>query len=192
MEPPPPPPPPPKCEALDESCRGEATTKARITDKATFTPPIGWVYAQEAEQTVAVADGEVAALAIMPAEMDDPDVVWATLEKLMTRLEITDVVRKAVNLKKPLGTWAAGDQEVRLWQVEKPPAGAWSWQKQDPNLKGKPGALLITVVPGPEGAGILVGAAFVTRDADATFVDAVKASVESQRFEAPPPAEEAK
>src|SRR5262249_39041060 len=76
--PPPPkkvePPPPPKCESLDENCKADADTRAKITHTSyVFTPVAGWVYAQTDAGTVAQANADAGPAMVVAAYDADKD-----------------------------------------------------------------------------------------------------------------------
>src|SRR5690606_4747309 len=89
--PPPPPPPPPKCEALEEKCEASMDTRLAIGDnKASLQPPVGWTYAKEAQQSVAVSPDGAAWLAYAEAASEDRQAVLASIEQLIARLKVSN------------------------------------------------------------------------------------------------------
>ncbi len=53
------PPPPPKCESLDEKCKAEATTVAKVKSAMlAFAPPKDWTYAQMETYSIMQASAE--------------------------------------------------------------------------------------------------------------------------------------
>jgi hypothetical protein len=105
-----------------------------------------------------------------------PEQLWESLGWLLHRLDVTGVEKKALDWTKPHAKWQAGALPVRVWQVEKPSSG-WSMQKQDPVMKGAPGAALVTVAE--VGDKVVVGLTFLARSAPTEHVGPIKASVES-------------
>jgi hypothetical protein len=66
---------------------------------------------------------------------------------------------------------------VKVWEVEQPKRGAWSWQKQDPAMKGVPGSALLAVLETADQ--VVVGLAFLARSAPETLVGPIRTSIES-------------
>ncbi|HEY6724989.1 MAG TPA: hypothetical protein VI197_13220, partial [Polyangiaceae bacterium] len=90
--PPPPPPPPPKCEDLKEKCEASMDTQLAIGDnRASLQPPVGWIYAKEAQQSVAAAPDGAAWLAYTEAASEERQAVLASVERLIARLNVTNV-----------------------------------------------------------------------------------------------------
>jgi hypothetical protein len=175
--PPPPPPPPPKCEALEEKCEAQPDTRVSIGTKgASFAPPAGWTYAKVAAQSLAVSPEGGAVIIFTDASGKKPEQLWESLGWLLQRLEVTGVEKKALDWAKPQAKWQAGALPVNVWQVEKPSSG-WSQQKQDPVMKGAPGAALVAVAE--LGDKVVIGLTFLNRSAPTAHVAPIKASVES-------------
>ena len=175
--PPAPPPPPPKCEALEEKCEAQADTRVTIGTKgASFVPPAGWTYAKVAAQSLAVPPDGGAVIIFTDASGKKPEQLWESLSWLLLRLDVTGVDKKAIDWAKPHAKWQAGTLPVNVWQVEKPASG-WSMQKQDPVMKGEPGAALVAVAE--VGDKVVIGLTFLARSAPTSLVGPIKASVES-------------
>src|SRR5688572_18041985 len=177
VTPPPPPPPPPKCEALHEKCEASVDTRLAIGDnKASLQPPLGWTYAKEQQQSVAVSPDGEAWLAYTEVASEDRQVVLASVEHLIARLNVTNVRINFLKdrLKKPQHKLQHGGVETRLWEVDKK-----SQFGTEPTLDGtKGGTLLVAVVPIAADS-VLVGTAFVTTPKGDTYAPIVMKSVQS-------------
>lgn len=175
--PPPPPPPPPKCEALQEKCEASVDTQLAIGDnKAALQPPLGWTYAKEEQQSLAVSPDGDAWLAYAEVASEDRQVVLASVEHLIGRLNVTNVRINFLKdrLKKPQHKLQHGGVETRLWEVDKK-----SQFGTEPTLDGtKGGTLLVAVVPLATDS-VLVGTAFVTTPKGDTYAPVVMKSVQS-------------
>lgn len=167
----------PKCESLDAKCTATADTHCSITgSEAWFTPPPGWLYAEESTGAITQASDDLAAMAFAAANSDKPKDVAHTLDALLGRLHVTKVKTKKLEkrLKKPQSTVGAGDVQVRLWEVDKDKQG------EPPELDGKKGALLVIVfVPAADRA--FVGASFVVKPEAEDRAGAILESVKSLR-----------
>src|SRR6187455_2091015 len=178
MPPPsPPPPPPPKCEALHEKCEASLETRLAIGDnKASFQPPVGWTYAKEPEQSLAVSPDGDAWLAYTEVASEDRQAVLARVEHLIARLNVTNVRTNFLKdrLKKPQHKLQQGSVETKLWEVDKK-----SQFGTEPTINGtEGGTLLVAVVPlSPES--VLVGTAFVTTPKGDSYAPIVMKSVQS-------------
>ena len=177
VAPPTPPPPPPKCEALHEKCEASVDTRLAIGDnKASLQPPLGWTYAKEEQQSLAVSPDGDAWLAYTEVASEDRQVVLASVEHLIARLNVSNVRTNFLKdrLKKPQHKLQQGSLETKLWEVDKK-----SQFGTEPTLNGtEGGTLLVAVVPlSPESA--LVGTAFVTTPKGDSYAPIVMKSVQS-------------
>ncbi|MEO7092036.1 MAG: hypothetical protein ABI175_02220 [Polyangiales bacterium] len=182
VEKPKPPPPPPPCEAIMEKCAAEKTTIARIahTTELVFTPPLGWMYAQEPDASVAQVGDEgpgfaLAAIEVVPKDVNKSNAAReAAVAALGKRLGIT-LPKQKINWKKADKTIDVGGHPFALHQIE----GA--------TRAGKKGPLLVfTTTLGDTSA--IVGAGFVDDD-DKTDADvAILESMKSITKPAPPAA----
>ena len=98
------------------------------------------------------------------------------LEPLLTKLEVTKVKLKSVKrrLKEPDSVSQVEGAEIRLWEVDK--------RRQDgksPEMKGKPGALLVVLATFAEQP--IVGAGFVVKPEGEAQAAAVMEAVQSLR-----------
>jgi hypothetical protein len=172
VEKPKPPPPPPPCEAVAEKCTAEKTTVARIahTTELVFTPPLGWIYAQEPDASVAEVSDEGPGFAIAAIEVVAKDAAKtntardAAVASLAKRLGIT-LPKQKINWKKADKTVDVDGHPFALHQIE----GAMR--------AGKKGPLLVfTTTLGDTSA--IVGAGFVDdddkTDADVAILDSMK------------------
>lgn len=140
-EPEPPPPPPPECKALDEKCKADASTQARLahTDLA-FVPPSGWLYAQEADLTITQTEEGGGALAMTAFESKDPksketkaarESAVETLSRAVgLELPVKNKKKVSPNWDKPDGDVKVGEMTLQMWQFE----GATRGSKQGPVL----------------------------------------------------------
>lgn len=152
-------------------------TQLAIGDnKASLQPPLGWTYAKEAQQSVAVSPDGQAWLAYAEAASEERQVVLASMEHLIARLNVTNVRINFLKdrLKKPQHKLQHGSVETKLWEVDKK-----SQFGTEPTLNGtEGGTLLVAVVPlGTQT--VLVGAAFVTTPKGDTYAPIVMKSVQS-------------
>lgn len=165
--------PKPKCEDVAEKCAATPNTQAKIAHAdSVFIPPEGWIYAQEAEMTVANPEGKVGVMAISAFEGAGPEEAKArdaSYEKLVQGLKISppEKFKKKFVPKwdKPDDSRKTGSTEIKLWQAEQ--------AKRD----GKSGFLLVFLTSDPAGKKIL-GVAFAP-DGDDTTVEAISKSLET-------------
>jgi hypothetical protein len=143
---------------------------------ASFAPPAGWTCAFEATQAITVSPDGSAVIVFTDAVGKKPKQLWETLSRLLQRMEVSGVEKKALEWHKPGATLQTGSLPVRVWQIEKPSHG-WSAQQRDPVMKGAPGAVLVAVIEA--GDKVEMGVSYLARTAPATLVDSIKASVES-------------
>jgi hypothetical protein len=151
--------PKPKCESLEEKCAGAADSQLDVGAKgAWFKPPVGWSYAREADRSVALSPDGNASLAMTSAAGAGPDEIAAATEALLTRLEVTKVKLKDLKkrFKEPESTLSVDGQEVRLWEVDKKKQGG-----QNPEMKTKPGVVLVVAAPFADQP--IVGVGFVVK-----------------------------
>ena len=145
-------------------------------NKASLQPPLGWTFAKEPEQSLAVSPDGDAWLAYAEVASEERQVVLAGLEHLIARLNVTNVRVNFLKdrLKKPQHKLQHGSVETKLWEVDKK-----SQFGTEPTLNGtEGGTLLVAVVPiGSET--VLVGAAFVTTPKGETYAPVVMKSVQS-------------
>lgn len=173
--PPPPPkkvdaPPPPKCEALSESCAAENGKPVRIAHATfVFDPPTGWIYAQEAEATVAQVSASGPTIVVTGYDVTDPKKPEAsrdaTLDALLTRTSVTPP-KKHINWKKADQVFNISGLKLSVWQAE----GA--------ERAGKKGPLLVFAMPLSETKAI-IGAGFVADDDTTNADDAILAAIKS-------------
>lgn len=152
-------------------------TRLAIGDnKASLQPPPGWTYAKEAEQSVAVSPDGAAWLAYTEAASDERQAVLASVEQLITRLNVTNVRINLLKdrLKKPQHKLQHGRVETKLWEVDKK-----SQFGSEPTLNGTEGGTLLVAVVPLETETVLVGAAFVTAPKGETYAPVVMKSVQS-------------
>ena len=175
--PPPPPPPPPKCESLAETCQATKDTRVAVGDNiASFQAPLGWTYAKEPEQSVAISPDGKAWLAFTEVPSKEPKVLLDAIERLVARLQIDKVRLNLLKdrLRKPQHKLESGAVVTELWEVDKK-----SQFGTEPQLKGnEQGTLLVAVTPLSPGQ-VLVGTAFVTADAGESHAPVVMQSVGS-------------
>jgi hypothetical protein len=140
-------------------------TRLAIGDnKASLQPPLGWTYAKEAQQSVAVSPDGAAWLAYAETASEERPVVLASIEHLIARLNVGNVRINFLKdrLKKPQHKLQHGNLETKLWEVDKK-----SQFGTEPTLNGT------------EGGTLLVGAAFVTTPQGDTYAPIVMKSVQS-------------
>ncbi|HVY49474.1 MAG TPA: hypothetical protein VHB21_26460 [Minicystis sp.] len=183
------PPPPPKCEALEESCKADAKTHARIARTSyVFSPVAGWVYAQTEAATVTEANAEAGPAMVVAGydankdakkELSDRDQAFATIAK---EIKLTLPKAKA-NWKKPLCTCSAkackgsgGDLCKAMKPVSELKASVW---QLDGGMRGgKKGPMLIVQAPLGDGKALL-GVGFVPDDDQTAADQAILKSIES-------------
>lgn len=176
-EPEPAPPPPPTCESPADACTADADTECLLDEAgAWFKPPVGWRYVRKSPGAVTRATDELSVLAFTLASSKEPKAILAALEPLFTELGITKLDSKKLSsrLKKPQSTLEAGGASAEIWEVNP------KQQRGAPELGGKPGALLVVVLPlAPER--VIVGAGFVVTPEADDRVGAMMHAVESLR-----------
>lgn len=175
--PPPPPPPPPKCESLDERCVSDAETQLAIGDNAaSFRPPIGWHYAKETEQSIAVSVDRKAWLTFTQVESETQQTLLNAVRQLVARLEVDKVrinfLRERLN--KPQHKLDTSGVITRLWEVDKK-----SQFGAEPVINGDEGGTVLVAVVPLSADNVLVGTAFVTTPAGETYAPLVMQSVQS-------------
>jgi hypothetical protein len=165
--------PKPKCESFAEKCAATADTQAKIAGSdLVFIPPEGWLYAQQADVTLAKTDGSSGAMAVVGYEAIKSEESKARdqhYEKLLQLLEVTPPEKYKVRYVPP---WAkaeasrkSGEMEIKLWQTD----GA--------KRTGKVGFLNVLLGTDPAGKKIL-GVVF-TPENDEKTADAVNKSLET-------------
>ncbi len=173
-EPPPKPKPKPKpkCEDFAEKCTATADTQAKIAGtNIAFIPPEGWMYAQQANATMAKPDGGPGAIAMsgFDGSKDEAKARDAEYDRLLGLLGMEPPAKFKVKYKpnwaKPEATRKSGEMEIKLWQTD----GA----KRD----GKAGILNVILTSEPGGKKIL-GVVF-TLDNDEKTAEAVNKSLET-------------
>lgn len=168
----------PKCEDLAEKCVATPDTQARIANvDSVFIPPEGWMYAQQAEMTVAqpgeepsaTNHGAIAMTAFEGAGAEEAKARDAHYEKLVQGLEISvpEKFKKKYVPKwdKADDTRTTGTTEIKLWQAEQA------------KRAGKNGFLLVLLTTDPAGKKIL-GVAFAP-EGDEKTVEAISKSLET-------------
>jgi len=163
-EEPPPPPPPPKCESLDEKCRAKASTVERIGDSGyTFTPPQGWLYAQEEQGTVTIPDQDAGPLLVFEVHEFDKNSLKRQREYVDKMAALCErfgikVNKPGVVLMKPVRD-KIDDLAFEMWDVY--------------NSKGMTGARkdatgAVLIIAAPIESRHLFGVAFADRDDEAS------------------------
>jgi hypothetical protein len=174
---PPPEPEKPKCLSVAENCLAAADAQLDVGTKgAWFKPPAGWLYAKEENLSFAAASDGHAAIAMGPAAGVKAEEVGPALEPLLARLEVKRVNLKSIKrwLKEADSVTPVEGAEIRLWEVDK--------RRQDgksPEMKAKPGALLVIVATFAEQP--IVGAGFVVKPEGEAQAAAVMEAVQSLR-----------
>lgn len=176
--PPPAPPAPPSCKTLDDKCEAKADTELAIGgDAAKFHPPPGWTYAEESGGPVAVEPSSAATIAFGIATTPWADDTAKAVDKLLDRLEIKKLVRKA--LKTRMGhaqtKLDADGLQVQLWEV-----GKASQFGQAPRMDDKPSSVLVIVAKLPDNHAV-VGVASVLKPGGEDKVPAIMQAVKSLR-----------
>jgi len=133
----------PDCKALDEKCKADANTQAKLAHtELVFIPPAGWVYAQEPDLTITQTEEGGGSLAITAFDGKDPkakdfkDKRDASVEQLAQALGINlpnkagTKKRATPNWDKPDGDVKVGDMTLNVWQFE----GASRGTKEGPVL----------------------------------------------------------
>jgi hypothetical protein len=119
----------------------------------------------------------VALVAFGEGSGKEPEPLWQAFGRLFERFGVTGVEKRAVPWARPHDRWKAHALEIKVWEVEQPKRGAWSWQKRDPVMKGEPGSLLLAVMDSADQ--VVVGVAFLARSAPETLVGPIRTSIES-------------
>jgi hypothetical protein len=195
-EPPPPPPPkaeapppPPKCESLDEKCKAEPATRARIArSPLVFTPVAGWTYAQGEAATVAQDAGESGAAIVISLYEGDPkdakkelaarEAAFEQMAKLISLTPPKNKVRWQLPTCQCKGAACTGSGG-ELCKAMKPSGElkASVWQVDGGVRGGKKGPLLVVQATLPDNRGLL-GVGFVADDdksgADAGILKAIE------------------
>jgi hypothetical protein len=168
------PPPPPKlkkCESLDEECKAQASTKAKVKSGAlVFKPTEGWVYAQAEEHTLAQSSADGAALVIgtYATEKDprkDAANRDAAFDALLKSIGVTAPKQK-VAWKKPQMPKEISGMKLGLWELGEVERGA-----------GKKGPLLVVQGNLPEGRA-LIAVGFAPAD-QADSAEKIMASIDT-------------
>jgi hypothetical protein len=165
----PPAPPPKKCEAIDEQCKAESGTRARIAHATfAFTPVAGWFYAQGDVATIAQAADNGPATAFGAFDVD-PKKEQASretaFESLLKELKIGPPKTKV--------QWKHGEAKP-VAQIK---AGAF-WQIDLVNRAEKKGPLVVFDAPLPDGKE-LMGIGFVPDDDKGDSDEAILKSIDS-------------
>ncbi len=162
------PPPKKKCESLAEKCEGEPGVRVRIANSGqSIVPAKGWMYAQEADGTIAQSGDDGPAFAAVGYETGDAkqDAAnrEAALETLAKKVGVTLPKRK-IAWNKPLDNKTLGELKIALGQAE----GAARGDKKGP--------ILWFTGPLKDGKA-LVGLAFVpsddSSDADVAIMESI-------------------
>jgi hypothetical protein len=146
------------------------------TQGANFAPPAGWSFARDQDRSIAIAPDGTAALVFAPSLGVRRDEIFAVVQALVARLEISNL--KPVSLKKRLDqpdtTLAADGQELRLWEVDRSrqPGGS-------PKMKSRRGAMLVIAAPFVDQP--VVGVGFVVKPPGEQHAAAVMQAVQSLR-----------
>jgi hypothetical protein len=166
-----PPPPPPKCEAVDEGCKAEATTRARIPGATlTIVPPTGWTYAQEAQVTVALSKSSALALHAVPDAKPKAAPSPETLALLLDRLGVRFPKRKG----RIVWPKRKADQVLKVKELS-----VALFQLDGAERDGHKGPVLLFSARGGGAEPLLVGAGFVPEDDDSKADTAILSSIES-------------
>jgi hypothetical protein len=153
-----PPAPKPGCESLDEHCQALPETELDVpASGARFRPPASWTYAKEGAFALAIAPDSQAVLAFTAAANAEPETALAGLEQLFAKLGVGGVKPASikVRLKKPDSVLPSEGGELKLWEFDRKNLGS------TPDLKGKPGSLLVVVAT--FGTQVTLGAGFVVK-----------------------------
>lgn len=174
-KPKPKPPPPPKCESLEEDCRSEGDTMAKITISGyDFRPPEGWAYAQMKHATISQLsdDGPVLVLASFEPEKGKKAVGEQRKALLGALTELVSIELPKGKLKMEKGEQS---DEVAGLKME-------YWQREKAKRGGQTGSLL--VLSAPAGKRALFGFGFVPDDdkseADRKILEALQSIQEHQ------------
>jgi hypothetical protein len=168
-ETPPAPPPPKKCESLEEKCKADKDTTAKVkTGGIHFKPTEGWSYAQGADNTLAQASDDGAVFIVSTYEHDAKDAKKdaanrdAAFDELVKAASVTPPKAK-IAWKKPQVQDAVGDIKLDFW------AGI------DSERNKKKGQLLVVHGPLPNGR-VMLALAFGPAD-QAESMDKIKESL---------------
>lgn len=165
-----PPPAPKKCETLDEGCKAEADTKARVARAPLqFVPATGWTYAQGETITIAQLSDDGPCIAMMTYEVGDGRM------EIVNREGALDVLAKQVGVtlprKKP--AWKRPDEQKKIGGLD-----VSMWQSDGGARGDKKGPLLVFDAR-IEGAKALLGIGFVPADDASAADEAILKSIES-------------
>jgi hypothetical protein len=168
----PPPKPKPKCEALIEGCKANAKTRARIegTDLV-FTPPSGWIYAQEPEITRSRPKEGSALIGVTTFEDGDAKVRDEAFTKLAASLEI-EVPTSGFKKKPYRPAWNKPDDSKKPADVD-----IKLWQAADAKHGEEKGFLLVLLSP-VQGGRSVIGIAF-SPDGDDKSIEVIPGSLET-------------
>lgn len=135
--------PKPECKTLDEKCKADDSTQAKLAHaELVFIPPAGWLYAQEAELTLTQTEEGGGSLAITTFPASDPkskdfkDKRDAAVEVLAQALGVNlpnrpgTKKRATPNWDKADGDVKVGDMTLNMWQFD----GASRGSKEGPVL----------------------------------------------------------
>jgi hypothetical protein len=156
---------------LDEECEAKHDDDVAFGAASVELPP-KWIYARGDNSLVSESPEGGATLAFTVSTGGEEG-FWPAFEQLFVQLGITGVERAAVDFAEPAARWPAGVLEVELWQVERTSATA---QKEDPNLKGEPGALLMGVTRFGEGNAV-IALGFLLRSASVDLAAPIKGAM---------------
>lgn len=156
--------PKPECKTLDEKCKADDSTQAKIANsELVFIPPAGWLFAQEEGLTLAQTEEGAGSMAIMafdsrglkPKELKDKrESATETLASALgIKLPQKGPKRVYPNWDKPDGDAKAGDLTLSMWEL----AGAGRGTKD--------GAVLVFLSKGDT---VLIGLGFAPKDDTAT------------------------
>ncbi|MFO0550716.1 MAG: hypothetical protein U0271_20140 [Polyangiaceae bacterium] len=166
-------PPPPKCEAFSENCSATASTQAKVAGaNVIFVPPAGWLYAQQATETISkpkAGDGIIGMAAFEATDKELVKVRGENYDRLVGALEVTlpekNKKKWTPNWDKPDQTRKSGDMEIKLWQLEKAKRNT------------KTGFVLVIIAADASGKKVL-GLAFAP-EGDDKAVEAISQSLET-------------
>jgi hypothetical protein len=165
--------PKPKCESFGENCAATADTQAKIAgSELVFIPPEGWLYAQQADVTLAKTDGSSGGMAVMgyaAGKADEAKARDQNYEHLLQLLELSPPekfkVRYVPAWNKAEASRKSGDMEIKLWQADGAKRG------------GKVGFL--NVLLGTDSTGKKILGVVFTPENDEKTADAVNKSLET-------------
>lgn len=133
----------PDCKALDEKCKADESTQAKLAHaELVFIPPAGWLYAEEADLTITQTEEGGGSLAITafagtdPKSKDFKEKRDAAVEVLAQALGVT-LPNKAGTKKRVSPNWDKADGDIKvgemtlnMWQFD----GASRGSKEGPVL----------------------------------------------------------